>query len=494
MKYTNTNQPLVCMMTDSTCYKETSKMTIKGILWHSTGANNPNLRRYVQPSENDANYHTLMAKLGKNNNGNSWNDIYVEAGLNAWIGKLADGTVTTVQTMPWDYKPWGCGGGPNGSCNNGWIQFEICEDGLNDKAYFDKVYKEACELTAYLCKKYNLNPGGWTTCGNTKCPVILCHDDSHGLGLGSNHGDVNHWFPKFGKSMDTVRADVAALMTAAAQPAQKPATPAPKPTPAPTVKPGDVNGDGKINTLDAQKIFAHTSGKVALTGNELKAADYNQDGQVNTIDALEAFAVASGKKAEAETYRIRKTWADAASQKGAFTDLANAKKCCDEAGAGYEVYDSKGTVVYAPATNSKPATTTTPKALKVGDTCKLISGAKFTSGEDVPNWVINSTLYVREISSDDTVVISTLKTGAITGRVHKKYIQGAVAATTKPFSPYVVIVTVAKLNVRSGPGTNYSINTTISKNGAYTIVEEQNGWGKLKSGAGWIALEYTTKH
>jgi hypothetical protein len=47
MKYSSTNKPLVCMQTQSTCYKGTSPMTVKGVLWHSTGANNPNLKRYV---------------------------------------------------------------------------------------------------------------------------------------------------------------------------------------------------------------------------------------------------------------------------------------------------------------------------------------------------------------------------------------------------------------------------------------------------------------
>ena len=45
MKYTSNNKPLQCIMTNSTCYKQTSAMTIKGVLWHSTGANNPNLKR-----------------------------------------------------------------------------------------------------------------------------------------------------------------------------------------------------------------------------------------------------------------------------------------------------------------------------------------------------------------------------------------------------------------------------------------------------------------
>lgn len=212
MKYSDTNKPLQCMMTNSTCYKQTRTMQVKGILWHSTGANNPTLKRYVQPSENDPNYATLIKKIGKNNNGNDWNHVSVQAGLNCWIGKLADGTVTTVQTMPWNYRPWGCGSGSKGSCNNGWIQFEICEDNLSNADYFNKIYEEACQITAYLCKMYNINPLGTTTLNGVTVPTILCHADSHSLGLGSNHGDVNHWFPKFGKSMATARTDVYNIM------------------------------------------------------------------------------------------------------------------------------------------------------------------------------------------------------------------------------------------------------------------------------------------
>jgi hypothetical protein len=212
MKYSASNKPLVCMQTQSTCYKGTSNMTVKGVLWHSTGANNPNLKRYVQPSDKASDRDEMLKLLGVNSAKNDWNHIERQAGLNCWIGKLADGTVTTVQTMPWNYKPWGCGSGSKGSCNNGWIQFEICEDGLTDKNYFNKVYKEACEITAYLCNLYNIDPKGTVTVNGVKVPTILCHADAHKLGFGSNHGDVNHWFPKFGKSMETARDDVAELM------------------------------------------------------------------------------------------------------------------------------------------------------------------------------------------------------------------------------------------------------------------------------------------
>jgi hypothetical protein len=116
-----------------------------------------------------------MAKLGKNAWGNDWNHETVQAGVNAWIGKLADGTVTSVQTLPWNYKPWGCASGSRGSCNNGWIQFEICEDDLNSLDYFNKIYQEACELTAYLCTIYGLNPASSISFGGVNVPSILCH-------------------------------------------------------------------------------------------------------------------------------------------------------------------------------------------------------------------------------------------------------------------------------------------------------------------------------
>jgi N-acetylmuramoyl-L-alanine amidase len=76
----------------------------------------------------------------------------------------------------------------------------------------------------------------------------------------------------------------------------------------------------------------------------------------------------------------------------------------------------------------------------------------------------------------------------------KKQVQGQPAAQ-QPQQPvdgskvnYVVKVITASLNVRKGPGTSYEVVTTIKKDQAYTIIEEKNGWGKLKSGAGWISL------
>ena len=59
--------------------------------------------------------------------------------------------------------------------------------------------------------------------------------------------------------------------------------------------------------------------------------------------------------------------------------------------------------------------------------------------------------------------------------------------------PYLVKVNTGVLNVRAGAGTNYRVTTQIKKNQVYTIVDEKNNWGKLKSGAGWICLDYVIK-
>ena len=70
---------------------------------------------------------------------------------------------------------------------------------------------------------------------------------------------------------------------------------------------------------------------------------------------------------------------------------------------------------------------------------------------------------------------------------------------TSSFKPYMITVTADKLNVRKEPvydptDKNVTYVITKSKPGPYTIVEEKNGWGKLKSGIGWINLKYTKKY
>ena len=119
---------------------------------------------------------------------------------------------------------------------------------------------------------------------------------------------------------------------------------------------------------------------------------------------------------------MRKTWADAKSQKGAYKVLKNAKACADK-NEGYSVFDWNGEVVYTPSKTSEPEQ-------------KKVS--------------------------------------------------------------YRVRVSIKNLNIRKGPGTNYAKTGKYTGIGVFTIVAESEGegatkWGKLKSGAGWISLDFAER-
>ena len=149
----------------------------------------------------------------------------------------------------------------------------------------------------------------------------------------------------------------------------------------------------------------------------------------------------------------------------------------------------------------KPSISITPTtSVKVGDVIKLKEGAVYTSGKSIPNWVIESTLYARQIRTNGDIVFSIQKTGAITGVVSPNQLQGTTSSSNNNSSSsgstttsYLVQVTATALNIRSGPGTSYAVTGCIRDKGVYTIIAESDGWGKLKSGAGWICLDYTKK-
>lgn len=178
------------ILTENACYKAGKTIKPKGIMVHSTGANNSWLRRYVGPDDG------LLGPASSSN----WN-IAKPGGravcVHGFIGKLADGTIATYQTLPWKHRGWHAGG----SANDTHIGFEICEDSLTDTSYFNAVYKEAVELCVHLCKLYGLTEQD-----------IICHSEGYKKGITSNHGDVMHWFPRHGKSMDTFRAAVKAIL------------------------------------------------------------------------------------------------------------------------------------------------------------------------------------------------------------------------------------------------------------------------------------------
>lgn len=192
-----------CLHKDSKCYKAAQKAKPVGIVVHSTGANNPSLKRYVQPSKGDPKYSSLIQVIGKNGNGNHWNRT-VNKAVHYFIGKKYNGDVGIAHVLPEEYCAWGVGKGKKGSYNynpTSHIQFEICEDNLKNEAYFKACYHAAVALCADICHRY-----GW------EADVIVSHKEAHKLGYASNHKDVDHWLKKFSITMKDFRRDVDKLL------------------------------------------------------------------------------------------------------------------------------------------------------------------------------------------------------------------------------------------------------------------------------------------
>ena len=125
------------------------------------------------------------------------------------------------------------------------------------------------------------------------------------------------------------------------------------------------------------------------------------------------------------------------------------------------------------------------ETFKVGDRVVISKNATtYATGQEMASWVKGQAYTVQEAKSDRCLlsdIVSWVFNKDLT-------LEGAPA-----FQPYIVIVDTDVLNVRTGAGVSYPIATTVKKGQAFTIVEVKDGWGKLKSGAGWISLEYTKK-
>ena len=156
-----------------------------GIIIHSTGANNPNLRRYVNSpdicGENPYNFDRPDSDVC----------------THAVIGLDKSGEVRAAKLLPWNICCWGCGSGSKGSYNYSpaYIQIEIAEDSLADREYFERAFALAANLCKRLMKNYP----------TIKPENIISHHEAHLRGYASNHADCDHWLRKFGRDMDWFR-------------------------------------------------------------------------------------------------------------------------------------------------------------------------------------------------------------------------------------------------------------------------------------------------
>ena len=235
-----------CLATENLCFKRGQKMTPKRIVVHSTGCNNPNLKRYCDcPSE-----------FGTNKYGNHWNTPDTAVCVHAFIGKDKNGDIKIAHILPYNFCCWGIGSGSKGSYNYNpaYIQFEICEDDLTDKEYFNKAFDAAVDYCVYLCKKFNLSINN-----------IVSHHEAHLKGYGSNHGDCDHWLKKFGKDMNWFRERVKAGLAAESKPTKT------TPNTAKSVKVKIVNKKSYLRSA------AHLKGKTLYTLPVGAVAEYISD-------------------------------------------------------------------------------------------------------------------------------------------------------------------------------------------------------------------------
>lgn len=218
-------------LTRNACYiaNENNVHIVRGIMVHSTAADNSSIGRYVPWDEHDDGEDNLLKK----HSGRHWNTYHADCKessydneihtyeetndrcktcggkqtcVHAFIGKLKDGRVAVYQTLPWEIPGWHSGSfGNNSADDQGYIGFEICEDETDDE-YFKAAYHEAVKLCAYLCKVY-----GETIFEDGK-PIneaIISHKEGHDkMKFASGHGDPDHWFNPKGYTMDDFRQAV----------------------------------------------------------------------------------------------------------------------------------------------------------------------------------------------------------------------------------------------------------------------------------------------
>lgn len=269
--------------TKNPCYISGRRIKPSGIVVHSTGANNPYLKRYVGPDD---------GILGENQYGNHWNKASANKCMHAWIGKAQDGSVKVYQTLPWDYRCWGVGSGKKGSYNATHIQFEICEDNKKDKAYYEEAFALSQQLCEHLCRMYGI-----------KEENIVGHYEAHQAGYGSNHSDPKPWQKKHGGSMAQYRAFVKALINGENSPSdaviKDTEQVAVKPTETPVQATQKESGVIKMDTL--RKGSRGTQVKVLqwlLSLNGYNAGTVDGIFGANTLKAVKAYQTAKGLTAD----------------------------------------------------------------------------------------------------------------------------------------------------------------------------------------------------
>jgi flagellum-specific peptidoglycan hydrolase FlgJ len=445
-------------MTKNPCYTAGKTITVKGLMLHSVGCAQPKASVFI----------------------NSWNSASYDR---ACVHGFIDGNDGTVyQTLPWNHRGWHCGGSGNNThigvemCEPACIKYTsgssfTCSDTTTAKAVAKRTYEAAVELFAMLCKQYGLNP----------LTDICSHKEGCAKGIASNHGDPEHLWNglKMGYTMDTFRKAVKAKMNTASETSDTSGTQA-----------------SAFKNLSESDVIAKVG--------PLFTADQKKNGILASV-SLAQFILESGygKSELAQNanncFGMKKSLSGNTWSGSAWDGKSTYTKQTQEEENGKTVTVTAEFRKYASVEDS------------IADHSAYLLGAK--NGSALRYSGLNScTDYKKaaQLIKDGGYATSSSYVSNLCSIIEKwnltKY---DVAETTSASStgtgmtdadcPFLVRVDISDLNIRKGAGTNYAKTGKYTGKGVFTITKVKsgtgatNGWGKLKSGAGWISLDYAVR-
>ena len=324
-----------------------------------------------------------------------------------------------------------------------------------------RTYEAAVELFAMLCQKYGLDPLG--------AGVIVSHKEGCKLGIASNHGDPEHLWTQLSLpyTMDTFRAAVKAAMGGS------------------------------------------SSAPAGVSGTKIMGA------AVATAEQMTAYIKAKNPQVAQSVLGMVPLYLSEGAVEGVRGDIAFAQSCLETgnfgfAGSAVTLDQNNFCGMGVTANGLKGNSFDTPQ---LGIRAQVQHLKAYASTEPLKNECIDPRFkyvvrgcaeMVEWLGQQENPQGKGWATGAGYGEKIVT-ILNAILATTGGAAPaptavpFKVRVTVTNLRIRSGAGTDTTATGKFTGAGVFTITEVKDGpgsakgWGRLKSGAGWIALDYAQK-
>lgn len=429
-------------LTGNPCYAAGRKIAVKGLMLHSVGCPQPKASAFIRSWDSPA-------------HGGSCVHGFIDG---------EDGTV--YQTLPWNHRGWHCGSGSRGSGNNTHIGVEMCEPacirytvGSNftcsdvdaARAVAERTYRAAVELFAMLCVKYGLDP--------LADGAVISHKEGCARGIASNHGDPEHLWAQLGMgyTMDGFRRAVRTVMAG-----------------------GSSGADG----------YTRIMGRAEATAEQMRAylKAKNPETAQSVLDMVSLYL------SEGETEGVR-------------GDIAFAQSCLETGNFGFSgsavtLLQNNFCGMGVTGKGEKGNSFDTPL---LGIRAQVQHLKAYASVEGLRNACIDPRFkyvtrgcaeYVEWLGQKENPVGKGWAAGAGYGEKILAILKDILGmAGGDVFRPYLVRVSIPDLNIRKEPGTDKEKTGKYTGAGIFTIVEEADGkgasrWGKLKSGAGWISLDF----